>query len=216
MIAVLLCWLSWMLAGCGERPGVPVDRVTLGEHELPLPGRVDDLVTPGETYELRAHVTLPRELWGRPVDLSIPLLEAAVAVWADGWDVPSTRPAPGYREPRPQRFRIPAVATEDGELFLRLEVQHRWAKSAWLPTVPQVVPAGAADPPAEAAQWLNIYAAWLAMGVLFQLGATCGLVFLLDRRRRPYLWCGIQAVFAMGYPAFASGMLVRVMGPWEI
>ncbi|MEX1367977.1 MAG: serine/threonine-protein kinase, partial [Nannocystaceae bacterium] len=97
-------------------------------------------------------------------------------------------------------------------LQLVLDVEHRWAKSAWLPTVPQLVPAEAIDPPAAAAQWLNVYAGWLALAVLFQVGATCLLVYVLDRRRRPYLWFGIQALFATGYPAFSSGLTIGWIG----
>lgn len=215
-IAVLWCLLAWALAGCGERPGVPIDRMTLGERSVELPGRVDEWVVPGEDYRLEAAVELPPSMRGRAVDLSIPLLEARVQVHADGLEVLALEEAPGYRAPGAQRFRISESATEDGRLELALTVEHRWAKSAWLPTVPHLVPAGAVDPPAEAAQWLNVRAAWLAMAVLLQVGATCVLVYLLDRRRRPYLWFGIQAVFAMGYPAFSSGMLTGLLGPWDV
>lgn len=216
-IAALLCGLAWLLVGCGARPGIPIERARLGEHEVVLPGRVDHLgIEPNAAYRLRAAVPLPASMHGEPVDLSIPLLEAPVAVFADGQPVPPAGPPPRYREPGPHRFRIPATATADGHLELWLDVHHGWAKSGWLPTVPQLVPAGASDPPAVAAQWLNIYASWLALGVLFQVGTTCVVVYVLDRRRRPYLWFGIQAVLAMPYPAFWSGLLTRWLGPVEL
>jgi len=217
VVVALVCGLWWLLAGCGARPGIPIERVELGEHVISLPGRVDHLgIEPNATYRLRAAVTLPASMLGEPIDLSIPLLEAAVTVYADGELVPGPGPDPGYRVPAPQRFRIPAAATADGRVELWLDVQHGWAKSGWLPTVPQLVPAGASDPPAAAAELFNTYAAWLSLGVLFQVGTACVLVYVLDRRRRPYLWFGIQILLAMPYPAYATGLLARALGPVEL
>jgi serine/threonine protein kinase len=216
-VVALLCSVLWLLAGCGERPGVPVDRVELGEHVVSLPGRVDHLgIDPDASYRLRAVVPLPRGLHGEPLDLSIPLLEAPVVVHADGEPVPGPGPEPGYRVPRPQRFRIPATATADGRVELWLDIHHGWAKSGWLPTVPHLVPAGASDPPATIARFFNTHAAWLSLGVLFQVGTACVLVYVLDRRRRPYLWFGIQVLLAMPYPAYATGLLARALGPLEL
>lgn len=216
-LVVLLLGLTVWLAGCGARPGVPIEQVELGEHVISLPGRVDELgIEPNQIYRVRAAVSLPPSMHGEPVDLSIPLLEAAVSLEVDGQPIPGDGPPTGYREAGPHRFRIPATATADGHLELWLAVDHRWAKSGWLSTTPQIVPAAARDPPAEATQWLNVYSAWLAMGVLFQVGATCLLVYVLDRRHKPYLWFGIQTVFAMTYPAFSSGILVPFMGTIEL
>ena len=216
-LVVLLLGLTVWLAGCGARPGVPIEQVELGEHVVELPGRVDELgIEPNEIYRVRAAVSLPPSMHGEPVDLSIPLLEAAVSLEVDGQAIPGNGPPTGYREPGPHRFRIPATATADGHLELWLDIDHRWAKSGWISTTPQIVPAGARDPPAEATQWLNVFSAWLAMGVLFQVGATCLLVYVLDRRHKPYLWFGIQTVFAMTYPAFSSGILVPFMGTIEL
>jgi len=216
-IVVLLWGLFGVLTGCGARPGIPIERVRLGEHEITIPGRVDDLgVDLGDAYRVEASVTLPPSMHGEPVDLSIPLLEAPVSIHADGRAVPSDGRSTGYREPGPHRFRIPRSATADGHLELWIDIEHRWAKSGWLSTTPQIVPAGSRDPPAAAAQWLNVFSAWLAMGVLFQVGATCVIVYALDRRRLPYLWFGIQAVFAMTYPAFSSGILVDLLGTAEL
>lgn len=216
-VVALLCGLWWLLAGCGERPGVPIEAVHIGEHAVSLPGRVDGLgIEPDASYRLRAVVPLPASLHGQPLDLSIPLLEARVVVHADGEPVPAPGPEPGYRVPRPQRFRIPATATADGRVELWLDVHHGWAKSGWVPTVPHLVPAGASDPPAEAAQFFNTHAAWLALGVLFQVGTTCVLVYVLDRRRRPYLWFGIQVLLATPYPLYATGLLAPLLGPFEL
>lgn len=216
-LVVLLLGLTVWLAGCGARPGVPIEQVELGEHVVSIPGRVDELgIEPNEIYRVRAAVSLPPSMHGEPVDLSIPLLEAAVSLEVDGQVIPGNGPPTGYREPGPHRFRIPATATADGHLELWLDIDHRWAKSGWISTTPQIVPAGARDPPAEATQWLNVFSAWLAMGVLFQVGATCLLVYVLDRRHKPYLWFGIQTVFAMTYPAFSSGILVPFMGTIEL
>ncbi len=217
VVVALLCGLLWLLAGCGARPGIPIERVELGEHVVALPGRVDDLgIEPNATYRLRALVSLPASMHGRPVDLSIPLLEAPVAVHADGEPVPGPGPAPAYRVSGPQRFRIPAAATADGRVELWLDVHHGWAKSGWLPTVPRLLPAGASDPPAAAVQFFNTHTAWLALGVLFQVGTACVLVYLLDRRRRPYLWFGIQILLATPYPAYSTGLLAHALGPLEL
>ncbi|MEX1365215.1 MAG: serine/threonine-protein kinase [Nannocystaceae bacterium] len=214
---MLLCCWAWLLAGCGARPGVPVELFELEGKVVALPGRVDALgIEPGQPYRLRADVALPGSMHGEPIDLSIPLLEAPVWVHADGRAAPASRPGPTYRTLGPQRFRIPAEATADGRVELWLDVEHTWAKSGVIPTVPHLVPAGVADPPAEATRWLNIYMAWLALGVLFQVGTACVLVYALDRRRTPYLWFGIQAVFAMTYPAFSSGLLEGSLGTMEL
>lgn len=203
------------VGGC-QVPGVPVDHFMLDGHAVRVPGRIDPaLLVEDQPYVLTAEVTLPAALHGQAVDLSLPLLEAAVDVRADGRAI-AAEPAAGYREAGPRRWTIPATATADGTIALELHVHHRWAKSAWLGSVPAIVPAGAPDRRAALVRLFNVHLGWLAIGVLVQVGLACLLVYVLDRRRRPYLWFGIQAVTAMAYPGFTSGVSVSVWGRWDL
>ncbi|MEM7151557.1 MAG: protein kinase [Myxococcota bacterium] len=217
LLAVLLAFLCGWMTGCGMPSGVPINSVEVQGHTMAVPGRLDGAgLERGQTYRIEASVELPEQLRGRPVDLSIPLFEAHPKVWADGEPAIPTLVHEGYREVRPQRWAIPASATEDGQLDLAIDVEYRWTKGAWLTTTPYVVPAGEVDPRAQGILAFNIYSGWAAFAVLFQVGATCLLVFFLDRRRRPYLWFGIQAICAMAYPAFAAGFSPFLFGTWDL
>lgn len=212
----LALWLCLLATGCGPREGLPVRHWQLGEHELVVPGHVDPgLVEEDQPYVLRARVTLPSELRGRAVAFSLPLFEAPLSLWVDEHEIPIDV-GRGYREAGPRRWTIPARDTEDGELFLSLVVEHTWVKSAWFNTVPVLLPSGRPDARADRVRVFNVYVGWMAMGLLVQVGVTCLVIFALDRRRRPYLWFGIQAVSAMSYPGFTSGVSVGVWGRWDL
>lgn len=215
--ALLIFVSVWLGACSGGATGVPIVEVDIDGRVVQVPGRLDAVPLPeNRPYRISAFVELPQEMRGRPLALSIPLFEAQVAARVDGELTVPTHETHAYREVGPLRWTIPAEVTEDGELNVELTVQHSWTKSGWLTTTPKILLAEQADPDAELAEALNIYCSWVALGVLFQVGASCLLVFILDRRRRPYLWFGIQAICAMSYPAFVLGLFAPWIGTWDL
>lgn len=184
-------------------------------HELPLRLGERELER-DQPYTLRAAVELPAQLRGRPLALSIPLLQAQAELSADGQ--PALRVSPrtsGYRDPGPQRWRIAPEHGADGRVELELQIEHRWTQSGWLTSTPALMPAELADPRATAVRYVNIYGSLLGIAALLQIGLSCLLVYFLDRRRTPYLWFGIQALSAVSYPAFTAG-LTGWMGTWDV
>ncbi|WP_086001766.1 protein kinase domain-containing protein [Plesiocystis pacifica] len=223
-------WLLILLAlgtACVQGPSQTIDAFELDAgrqgqsvqsvqsvQTIELPAWFEDQVEPRTRYTLRAHVSLPPELRGQALDLSIPLLQAQLEVEADGERLHPDQRYAGYRVAHPRRWRVPARLSEDGELELALRIEHGWSQSAWLTNKPMLLPAGAPDPRARTIEAVNIRGSWLAVGLLTQIGLTCLLIYSLDRRRRPYMWFGIQALSATVYPAFTSG-LTTWLGPLD-
>ena len=207
-----------VLVGCGGPDDeIVIDAFELDGERLELPFRLgNDRLVEGETYRLRQRVALPERLRGVALDLHIPVLQAQVTTFADGVLLVPARRSSGYRVAEPQSWRIPAEVTVDGYVELELAVEHRWTMSGWLTTKPRLVAAGTPEPVSRAVELVNLYCGWLAMGALIQVGLTCLLVSFLDRRRRAYMWFGIQTVSASVYPAFLAGLTIPVFGTWDV
>ncbi len=184
-----------------------------------LPTHLDDGRVPDRPgcYWLRTQVTLPPELRGRAVQLVVPELAAVARLRVDGDEAidRSTSDSSGYRRRGPHSWAIPAGPTRDGVLELEIQVEHRWTQSAWWGTAPRLLPLAATDPAARAVDIFNLLISGAALVALLQIGLTSLMVFVLDRRRRPYLWFAVQALCAGVYPLYLSAWSQRLFGIYD-
>ncbi len=221
-VAVLLACLVGAIAGCGD---APVQRVATWEligadgtaQPVELPANLERSV-PHATFVLRAHVALAPEWHGRDLLLVVPAFDGLIAARVDGKEAPSLgfHLASGYRRPGPHRFGVSAAASGDGVVDLELVVDHRWTGSAWFGAAPRVMLAGTADTLTWAIWIFNVLVAVGSLVALFQIGITSATVYLTDRRRRPYLLFGIQALTALIYPLHILGLSQLLFGTLDV
>jgi serine/threonine protein kinase len=222
---LLMVGLVCALAGCSSdrslhltqwevtREGAPPTPVTLPVH---LPASVVP-ERPGR-YALHARVSLPPALRARRLHLVVPEVAAVVEARVDG--VLATdlgwADASGYRRRGPQEWEIPAAATTDGVLDLELRVNHTWTQSAWWGTVPRLLPLEASDVDARLIIVFNLFVIFAGLVALGQIGLTSVMVYVVDRRRRQYLWFGLQALLACYFPIWLLGWSQRLFGVYDV
>jgi len=215
LVVVLCCGCQWAQVADGE------DVTPLPDWTLEVPGEPPLQVT------LPAHLEVPRDQryvlsqrreLDRSVDLVIPRLPAEVVVRADGIPLTSNvdDPIGGYRRRGPHVFPIPSPAFQDGEVRLEIEVAHRWTQSAWIEPVPRLVPSGRRDAASLGVLLVDLVAAICGFVALTQIGLTCLVIFGFDRRRKPYLFFGVQAVTAAVYPLFVLGPTQLLFGRYDV
>ena len=207
------------LIGCSPSPGLVIDTWTLevdGEStEVRLPAQ-PEIPDADLSFRLRADVDVPEALRRRPLEVSVPVLGGRAALLVDGLPAPLIEGREHtYRSRGPLRWHVPPEALVDGRLSLELEVQHRWRGSGRLDVAPRLLPANGFDVPTAGARVFHLYLAIAALIALAQVGLTCVVIFLVDRRRKSYLWFGIQALFALYYPLYVSG-LSAWLGPLDL
>lgn len=148
------------LAGCAGPPLAVVDRWTVQAGDAPpamvtVPVRLDRTLVPTAVarFSLSARVELPAAVRGSALELVIPDLADVPLLSVDGGGptLPNGATSTGYRVRGPHIWPIPAVATADGVVELRLEVENRWTQSSWLTAAPRLVPLGN-DPRAAVAR----------------------------------------------------------------
>jgi serine/threonine protein kinase len=221
-----LLWLALLscLVGCGA-PTHAVDRWQLRldaqANPIPvhLPTHLNHLVPDRDlAYELVTSYSLPGDLRGRDADFVMPHFWGQTELWVDGARAVSAQQAPlhGHRASFAHVYRIPARATLDGTLQLRLLVHHRWTHSAWFDVVPRIVSSGEQDRSAELVRLFNENISLVASAWLIQIGISALAIYLSGGRRREYLWLGFQALFAASYPIFIHGDLLRIFGRYEV
>lgn len=216
---LLACLTAVVGAAClpeGE-PSYPLHAWALEDGRTVQWPTLLDAPKPGqESYVLRSTVTISPDLGRSDIALSIPLLESSVELVVDGVRVVPHEQAEGYRRAGPHRWSLPAETTADGVVALELRVARTWRKSQWLAVAPRLHAATSQEFGSWAVAVCNVYGSWLALGALVQVALTCLLVYALDRRRVPYLWFGVQAMSASVYPLFASGLIIPVLGTFDL
>lgn len=220
-----LAWLLLVaLAACGDPAMQPLTGWQLRQgsgapRTVELPGNLERLVAsePGR-YTLRARVVIDAPLRGRDLTLIVPAFDGLVTARVDGAAAtPAGLELPrGYRQPGPHRFEIAGSASTDGVLDVELVVDHRWTGSAWFGAAPRLVVAGTTDALTWAVWAFNLVVTVCALVALFQIGITSATVYFTDRRRRPYLLFGIQALTAMVYPLHIVGVTQLVFGRFDV
>ena len=138
-----------VLAGCGGRAEepVPLPRWTAqlpGKPEpadVTLPAHLDAFLPHGPAeYTLRTSVEVPARMRGVPLTLAIAHMPAVATLRVNG-----SRAVPvgasmldSYRATGPLRWHIPEDASKQGKLELELQVSHRFMRSAWIDSVPEL------------------------------------------------------------------------------
>ncbi len=186
---------------------------------IDLPAHLDDGRVPNEptTYRLVREVELPPELRGHDVAVVFQAPGAHMDLRVDGLEAASlhSEVLSAYRKRGPNVFRAPAEVTRDGTLHLELTVRHTWTQTAWFDLVPFVTEEADALAVASRSDWVNFACSIGAVVALLQVGITSIAIYLLDKRRRPYLYFGTQALCASVYPLHVSGLSQAFFGVYD-
>ena len=188
---------------------------------MTLPAHLDAFLPRGPAeYVLRTTVEVPPAMRGRPLTLAIPHMPAVATLKVDGANqaVPiEASPFDSYRSSGPLRWRIPEDASKDGRLGLELHVSHRFVRSAWIDSVPELTthPLGGAG--LAAVHTFNVTAAIGALAAALFAAFFYAVLFvsLRDKRRASYGWFALGALCGLPYPAFVLGISQPVFGVYE-
>jgi serine/threonine-protein kinase len=221
VVVVVLAGLA--SAGCIGDDGLRVTRWQLdGElvatpGEVTLPSRLSAVAPRRGTYTLHAHVDVPERWRGPPLTLWVADLPALAQLDVDGVAALATDPpVPGaYRSRGPLGWRIPGEASADGALELTFTVEHRWTQSAWWNGAPVLIAGDERPADADRVVVCNLFLALAAVISLLQIALTSLLVYLLDRKRRAYLWFAVQSFTAAYYPLWVLGITQRVFEVYD-
>jgi serine/threonine protein kinase len=223
---VRLCALALLvalLAGCGgSEPTLTVATWTVlvpGAEPavVRFPARLDPrLPRAPSSYALTARVPLGPEMRGRPLTFALGHLPAMASLEVNGHLATLLDPSvlDRYRHAGPQRWRIPAEATADGVLGLRLEVEHRWAQSAWILAAPELSATLDGGTELVAVDAFNTVAAVGAVAASAFVVFSFGFLFvtLTGKRRFAYGLFALGGAASMSYPAFVLGLTQPVFG----
>jgi serine/threonine protein kinase len=225
---LLLATLVLLTMGCSDRTdgifALPRWSAELpGRHEpldVTLPAHLDAFLPRGPAeYVLRTAVDVPAEMRGLPLTLAIAHMPAVATLKVDGNQaVPiDASTFDSYRSSGPLRWRIPEDASRDGHLDLELHVSHRFVRSAWIDSVPELTthPLGGAR--LAAVQAFNTTAATGALAAALFVAFFYAALFvsLRDKRRASYGWFALGALCGLPYPAFLLGISQPVFGVYE-
>jgi serine/threonine protein kinase len=115
------------------------------------------------------------------------------------------------------RWRIPEDASRQGKLVLELRVAHRFMRSAWIDSVPQLTvhPLGGAG--LSAVHSFNTVSAIGALAAALFVTFFYAVLFvsLHDTRRASYGWFALGALCGLPYPAFLLGLTQPLLGVYE-
>jgi serine/threonine-protein kinase len=185
-----------------------------------LPAHLDALLPQGAAeYVLRTGVEVPPDLCGRPLTLAIAHMPAMATLRVDGSEAAPLEVSmlDSYRATGPQRWRVAAEASLDGRLELELRLRHRFARTAWIDSAPELTshPLGGAR--LAAVHAFNTAAAIGALSAALFVAFLYAMLFLSlrDRRRAVYGWFALGALSGMPYPAFLLGLTQPLFGVYE-
>jgi serine/threonine protein kinase len=202
---------SWTFVPPGRSEGEPI---TIPVH---LDGR---LPRAQSVYRIRTTVKLPDTLRGRPLTFAIPHLSALAELWVDGDRATELDPSllDTYRRSGPHRYRITEAMSQRGELSLELRVQHRWLRSGWLDSTPEITATEAGSLPLVAVHSFNVVAAVGALAVSTVTVLLYAIIFasLSGPRRRAYGLFAVGGVSGAFYPAFVLGVLQPILGVYDV
>ena len=194
-----------------------------GRHEpldVTLPAHLDAFLPRGPAeYVLRTSVDVPEAMRGLPLTLAIAHMPAVATLKVDGNQaVPvDASTFDSYRSTGPLRWRIPEDASRDGRLDLELHVSHRFVRSAWIDSVPELSshPLGGAG--LAAVQSFNTMSAIGALAAALFVAFFYAVLFLSlrDKRRASYGWFALGALCGLPYPAFLLGISQPLFGVYE-
>lgn len=188
--------------------------------DVTFPAHLDGLLPRGPAeYVLHARVEIPDDMRHVPLTLAVAHMPAVATLKVNGSQaVPvDASTLDTYRASGPQRWRISEHASKDGRLDLELHVSHRYVRSAWIDSVPELTthPLGGAH-----------LAAVHAFNTVAEIGALAAALFvaffyavlfvsLRDTRRSSYGWFALGALCGLPYPAVLLGITQPVLGVYE-
>jgi hypothetical protein len=221
----LLAVLLFTFTGCADG-GTVLDVTAWTFHPpegapprpITLPAHVNDALPDRlATYALRTHVTLPPELRGRALALTIRVLPAHADLRVNGREVAATLHAvtDTYRGTS-HLWRITPDLTGSGELDLEIEVQHTWTQSSWLDSIPRLSATEGGDRAFVVVRGVNEATGITGVVSLVMIGFTYGLIFFMARGRPANGWFALEAFTGAVYPAFQLGILQSVFGTSEL
>jgi serine/threonine protein kinase len=224
----LLLGLVLAMLGCGdasEQPFcVPKWSAELpGRHEpldVVLPAHLDSLLPRGPAeYVLRTTVEVPEAMRGTALTLAIAHMPAMATLRVDGSAAVPVEASTidSYRASGPLRWRIPEDASKDGRLDLELHVSHRFVRSAWIDSVPELTTHPLGGSRLAAVHAFNTVAATGALAAALFVAFFYAVLFvsLHDKRRASYGWFALGALCGLPYPAFLLGLTQPVFGLYE-
>jgi serine/threonine-protein kinase len=237
VIAVVLTFIVAIAAavlGCtapAPAPGellVMIPTWTLEVHgrvvrTVTLPAHIEgDLVersgARAKEYTLHTAVAIPPEMRGRDLTLAIPMLASRARMIADdhriyALDAPTLD---GYREPGPQRFRIPGERSDTDSLDFEIVVDNSWQPSAWIDSVPRLSATLDGDRAFNVVRVVNRVSASMGFAATVMLAFAYAALFLADRKRFAHGWQFVQAAATAFYPAFMLGMMQSLFGTRDL
>ena len=228
LVLTLTVGFGLVLAGCGGRADepLPLPRWTAqlpGKAEpadVTLPAHLDAFLPHGPAeYTLRTSVEVPARMRGVPLTLAIAHMPAVATLRVNG-----SRAVPvgasmldSYRATGPLRWHIPEDASKQGKLELELQVSHRFMRSAWIDSVPELTahPLGGAS--LAAVHSFNTVSAIGALAAALFVTFFYAVLFvsLRDTRRASYGWFALGAICGLPYPAFILGLTQPLLGVYE-
>ena len=223
----LILGILLALTGCAapDEP-VPLSRWTAqlpgkqGPTEVTLPAHLDAFLPHGPAqYTLRTTVDVPERMRGAPLTLAIAHMPAVATLRVNGSQaVPvGASMLDSYRATGPLRWRIPEDASKEGRLDLELHVSHRFMRSAWIDSVPELTvhPLGGAT--LAAVHTFNTVSAIGALAAALFVTFFYAVLFvsLRDTRRASYGWFALGAICGLPYPAFILGLTQPLLGVYE-
>jgi hypothetical protein len=213
--------LAWLVAGCTQPSSyVRVDRWELAPPSGPaqtvtLPAHLDALLPQtASSYTLRRRVVLPPEYVGRTLVLAIPNLPASASLVVDGEPLADAGVSmlDRYRSRGAHAWQIPARQSGRGELSMALSIDHDWLGSAWLDTVPRLSATERGDAGFQSIRAFNETTAVAAGVIMLVILVLHGAVYFADRRRVAHGMVAVEALLALVYPAFLTGLLQAAFG----
>ncbi len=221
-------WIALAIAAalCGCQGGETVEIVTAWTLTTPtvvdksvvLPAHFDDDLPHGPSrYALRARVTLAPELRGRTISLSIPHFAALTELSVDGHPIASmTRKSWETYRGRFHAWRIPAELTQSDAINLVLTVEHTWAQSAWLDTVPRLSSNPDGDAMFRVVRDFIEVSSVIAVVTLWVTCFTYALIYFRPRRSAAHGVFAIEAAAGSIFPAFYLSLLQPLLGRWDV
>lgn len=183
-----------------------------------LPAELDALLPEAPArYTLRRHVVLPSEYVGRTLTLAIPHLPATATLTVDGEPLvdEGVSTLDRYRSRGAHAWHIPAQQSARGELSLALSVDHRWIGSGWVETVPRLSATERGDAGFLTIRAFNETTAVASGVIMLVILVLHGAVYFADRRRVAHGLVAVEALLALVYPAFLTGLLQATFGTFD-
>ena len=216
------------LTGCAARPEETIALPTWSAElpgrrepvEVTLPAHLDALPRGPTDYTMRTSVEVAERMRGVPLTLAIAHMPAVATLRVNGFEALPIGASmlDSYRATGPLRWRIPEEASRRGKLELELRVRHRFMRSAWIDSVPELTthPLGGANLAA-----VHSFNTVSAIGALAAAVFVCFFYAVLfvslrdTKSRSSYGWFALGALCGLPYPAFILGLTQPLLGVYE-